>query len=106
MNGALVYIIAESHHEVANVHHDGSLDGGRFDPLPLAVQNLQTTRHVLPQQREQLQIGMASQPHGVVRYILFRRDWVIVEDPISARVRRPAVEIVFCEIKTQRKDLD
>lgn len=49
MNGALVYIVAEPHHEITNVDHDRAFDWRGLDPLAFAVQNLQATDHILPQ---------------------------------------------------------
>ena len=56
MNGRLQSIIGQPHQVISNIDHERALDWIGLDPLPILTQYLQPTIHVLPQQREALEI--------------------------------------------------
>jgi len=104
MNCAFIYIVAQSHHEVTDVHYDCALHRRCLDPLPVAVQDLKTAGHVLPEQSEELEISVAPKSDRVVLCLFFSCGGIVVEDSVSSRVGCTTVEIVFFQIKTQGED--
>jgi hypothetical protein len=92
MDGALINIVAKSHHEVADVNHDRSFHWHSFYPLAILVEDLQATDHILPEECEQLKIGVASKPNGVVCFLFSRRGGVVVEHSISTRISCSTVD--------------
>ena len=99
VDGGFESVVGESHEVVADVDHDGVLDGRRLDPLSVFGQYLQAADHVLPEECETLQVGVAAQPDIFTRSHLFgRHGGIEIEYAIAAWISCHAVEVVLWQV--------
>jgi len=66
-----------------------TLSGTHFDPLALPSQNLQPAYTVLPEQSEELQIGVTTQAYKLIVNLLLGPGGIVIKDS-TAQERRLA----------------
>lgn len=107
MHGRLHAVVCQTHQVVAYIDDEGVLNGRRLDPLAILVEYLQAAVHVLPEQREALQVGVRAEPDILTRSgFLGRHGRVEVEDTVTAGVRRQRVEMGFGQVEGEGEDSD
>jgi hypothetical protein len=67
MNGTLIAIVCQSSEEIPDIDYNGPRNGLCPDPFVLGAQDLQATRHILPQQGEALNISVGADSHVTMR---------------------------------------
>lgn len=65
----------------------------------------QAASHILPQECEQLEISVASQTNCIISPLFLCCHWVKIKHAVCSRICSLVVEIVFLQIKWQRKSL-
>lgn len=107
MYSRLEAVIGQAHKVVANVDDEGARDRRRLDPLAVLVEDLEAAVHVLPEQREALQVRVRAEADVLAaRRLRGRHGRVVVEDAVAAGVCGDGVKVRLGQVEREREDAD
>jgi hypothetical protein len=108
MNRGLKPIVRKTLQEIADINHQRARYRPSIEPLVTGRQDLQTTRHILPQKSDALNIGVrANTDVDVAIDFLEFIGWcsgIVYVKPVCAGVRGHRIEIVFWHVERERKN--
>ena len=108
MHGGLEPIIRKALQEIANINHQRAGYRPSIEPFVTRRQDLQTSRHILPQKSDALNIGVrANTDVDVAIAFLEFIGWcsrIMYVKPVCTGVRGHRIKVVFWHVESERKN--